>query len=163
MPINTNFPEKTSLSEVNQSITVPKNASFFKMLKAFIGPGALVAVGYMDPGNWITSVVGGASYKYLLLSVILLSSLIAMQLQQMAGKLGIVTRLDLAQATAVHLPKSIRYLLFIIIELALMATDLAEVIGSGIALHLLFGWPLLFSILITIFDVFILLSIMKSS
>lgn len=161
MPINTNFPEKTSLSEVNQSITVPKNASFFKMLKAFIGPGALVAVGYMDPGNWITSVVGGASYKYLLLSVILLSSLIAMQLQQMAGKLGIVTRLDLAQATAVHLPKSIRYLLFIIIELALMATDLAEVIGSGIALHLLFGWPLLFSILITIFDVFILLSIMK--
>lgn len=161
MPIKTNFPEKTSLSEVNQSITVPKNASFFKMLKAFIGPGALVAVGYMDPGNWITSVVGGASYKYLLLSVILLSSLIAMQLQQMAGKLGIVTRLDLAQATAVHLPKSIRYLLFIIIELALMATDLAEVIGSGIALHLLFGWPLLFSILITIFDVFILLSIMK--
>lgn len=152
---------KRSLSEVNQSIQVPQNASFFRTLKAFLGPGALVAVGYMDPGNWITSVVGGASYKYLLLFVILISSLIAMQLQQMAGKLGIVTRQDLAQATAKHLPKGLRYLLFVIIELALMATDLAEVIGSGIALHLLFGWPLLFSILITILDVFLLLSVMK--
>lgn len=150
-----------SLSEVNQSIAVPKNASFWCTLRAFIGPGALVAVGYMDPGNWITSVVGGATYKYLLLFVILVSSLIAMQLQQMAGKLGIVTKLDLAQATAAHSPKKLRYLLFIVIELALMATDLAEVIGSGIALHLLFGWSLLFSIFITILDVFILLSLMK--
>ena len=150
-----------SLSEVNQSVAVPKNASFWRTLRAFIGPGALVAVGYMDPGNWITSVVGGATYKYLLLSVILVSSLIAMQLQQMAGKLGIVTRKDLAQAIAAHLPKKLRFLLFIIIELALMATDLAEVIGSGIALHLLFGWSLLFSILITILDVFILLSLMR--
>ena len=150
-----------SLSEVNQSVAVPKNASFWRTLRAFIGPGALVAVGYMDPGNWITSVVGGATYKYLLLSVILVSSLIAMQLQQMAGKLGIVTRKDLAQATAAHLPKKLRFLLFIIIELALMATDLAEVIGSGIALHLLFGWSLLFSIFITILDVFILLSLMR--
>ncbi|MCS4488718.1 Nramp family divalent metal transporter [Streptococcus sciuri] len=150
-----------SLSEVNQSIDVPKNASFWRTLHAFLGPGALVAVGYMDPGNWITSVVGGASYKYLLLSVVLLSSLMAMQLQQMAGKLGIVTRQDLAQATANHVPRSIRYILFVILELALMATDLAEVIGSGVALHLLFGWPLLFSILITVFDVFLLLSIMK--
>ncbi|MCO4506646.1 metal ion (Mn2+, iron) transporter Nramp family [Streptococcus infantarius subsp. infantarius] len=150
-----------SLSEVNQSIAVPKNASFWQTLLSFIGPGALVAVGYMDPGNWITSVVGGATYKYLLLSVILISSLIAMQLQQMAGKLGIVTRKDLAQATAAHLPKKLRILLFIVIELALMATDLAEVIGSGIALHLLFGWSLLFSIFITILDVFILLSLMK--
>lgn len=150
-----------SLSEVNQSIAVPKNASFWRTLVAFIGPGALVAVGYMDPGNWITSVVSGATYKYLLLSVILVSSLIAMQLQQMAGKLGIVTKSDLAQATAAHLPKKLRYLLFIVIELALMATDLAEIIGSGIALHLLFGWSLLFSIFITILDVFILLSLMK--
>lgn len=150
-----------SLSEVNQSIAVPKNASFWRTLRAFIGPGALVAVGYMDPGNWITSVVSGATYKYLLLFVILVSSLIAMQLQQMAGKLGIVTKFDLAQATAAHSPKKLRYLLFIVIELALMATDLAEVIGSGIALHLLFGWSLLFSIFITILDVFILLSLMK--
>lgn len=161
MLLKTIVTSQKSLSEVNQSIAVPKNASFWQTLRAFIGPGALVAVGYMDPGNWITSVVGGATYKYLLLSVILISSLIAMQLQQMAGKLGIVTRKDLAQVTAAHLPKKLRILLFIVIELALMATDLAEVIGSGIALHLLFGWPLLFSILITILDVFILLSLMK--
>ena len=161
MLLETIVTSQKSLSEVNQSIAVPKNASFWRTLRAFIGPGALVAVGYMDPGNWITSVVGGATYKYLLLSVILISSLIAMQLQQMAGKLGIVTRKDLAQVTAAHLPKKLRILLFIVIELALMATDLAEVIGSGIALHLLFGWPLLFSILITILDVFILLSLMK--
>ncbi|WP_288588897.1 Nramp family divalent metal transporter [uncultured Streptococcus sp.] len=161
MPLETIVTSQKSLSEVNQSIAVPKNASFWQTLLSFIGPGALVAVGYMDPGNWITSVVGGATYKYLLLSVILISSLIAMQLQQMAGKLGIVTRKDLAQTTAAHLPKKLRILLFIVIELALMATDLAEVIGSGIALHLLFGWPLLFSILITILDVFILLSLMK--
>lgn len=161
MLLETIVTSQKSLSEVNQSIAVPKNASFWRTLRAFIGPGALVAVGYMDPGNWITSVVGGATYKYLLLSVILISSLIAMQLQQMAGKLGIVTRKDLAQATAAHLPKKLRILLFIVIELALMATDLAEVIGSGIALHLLFGWSLLFSILITILDVFILLSLMK--
>lgn len=161
MLLETIVTSQKSLSEVNQSISVPKNASFWQTLRAFIGPGALVAVGYMDPGNWITSVVGGATYKYLLLSVILISSLIAMQLQQMAGKLGIVTRKDLAQTTAANLPKKLRILLFIVIELALMATDLAEVIGSGIALHLLFGWPLLFSILITILDVFILLSLMK--
>lgn len=161
MLLETIVTSQKSLSEVNQSIAVPNNASFWQTLRAFIGPGALVAVGYMDPGNWITSVVGGATYKYLLLSVILISSLIAMQLQQMAGKLGIVTRKDLAQTTAAHLPKKLRILLFIVIELALMATDLAEVIGSGIALHLLFGWPLLFSILITILDVFILLSLMK--
>ena len=90
-----------SLGEVNQSIAVPQNAPFWRTLKVFIGPGALVAVGYMDPGNWITSVVGGATYKYVLLSVVLISSLIAMQLQQMAGKLGIVTRQDLAQATEI--------------------------------------------------------------
>ncbi|WP_252531490.1 Nramp family divalent metal transporter [Streptococcus infantarius] len=161
MLLETIVTSQKSLSEVNQSIAVPKNASFWQTLLSFIGPGALVAVGYMDPGNWITSVVGGATYKYLLLSVILISSLIAMQLQQMAGKLGIVTRKDLAQATAAHLPKKLRILLFIVIELALMATDLAEVIGSGIALHLLFGWSLLFSIFITILDVFILLSLMK--
>ena len=153
--------KKVSLSEVNQSIATPKNAGFFRTLLAFSGPGMLVAVGYMDPGNWITSVVGGATYRYLLLSAVLVSSVMAMQLQQMAGKLGIVTRMDLAQAIAAHTSKPVRYLLWVITELALMATDLAEVIGAGIALHLLFGWSLLFSILITVFDVFLLLFLMK--
>ncbi|HFU6788412.1 TPA: Nramp family divalent metal transporter [Streptococcus agalactiae] len=159
--MNQNHSVKRSLSEVNQSVEVPHNSSFWNTLRAFLGPGALVAVGYMDPGNWITSVIGGATYRYLLLFVVLVSSLMAMQLQQMAGKLGIVTRQDLAQATASRLPKPLRYLLFIIIELALIATDLAEVIGSAIALHLLFGWPLLLSIMITILDVFLLLLLMK--
>ena len=91
--------KKVSLAEVNQSIDTPNHNRFWQNLKAFLGPGALVAVGYMDPGNWITSVVGGATYKYCLLFVIFISSLIAMQLQQMAGKLGVVTQMDLAQAT----------------------------------------------------------------
>ena len=145
--------KKVSLSEVNQSIDTPNNNRFWQNLKAFLGPGALVAVGYMDPGNWITSVVGGATYKYSLLFVILISSLIAMQLQQMAGKLGIVTQMDLAQATAYHSPKWLRY--------TLMATDLAEVLGSAIALNLLFGIPIMVAILVTILDVFLLLLIMK--
>ena len=153
--------KKVSLSEVNQSIETPKNNNFWQNLKAFLGPGALVAVGYMDPGNWITSVVGGASYKYTLLFVILISSLIAMQLQQMAGKLGIVTRMDLAQATAHHAPKWLRHILWVIVELALMATDLAEVLGSAIALNLLFGIPIMVAIFITVLDVFLLLGIMK--
>lgn len=108
----------------------------------------------MDPGNWITSVVRGASYKYSLLFVILISSIIAMQLQQMAGKLGIVTRMDLAQATAHHAPKWLRYSLWVILELALMATDLAEVLGSAIALNLLFKIPIKIAILLTVLDVF---------
>ena len=153
--------KKVSLSEINQSIETPNNNHFWQNLKAFLGPGALVAVGYMDPGNWITSVVGGASYKYNLLFVILISSIIAMQLQQMAGKLGIVTRMDLAQATAHHAPKWLRYSLWVILELALMATDLAEVLGSAIALNLLFKIPIMVAILLTVLDVFLLLLLMK--
>ena len=153
--------KKVSLSEINQSIETPNNNRFWQNLKAFLGPGALVAVGYMDPGNWITSVVGGASYKYSLLFVILISSLIAMQLQQMAGKLGIVTQMDLAQATAHHSPKWLRYSLWVILELALMATDLAEVLGSAIALNLLFKIPIMIAILLTVLDVFLLLLLMK--
>ncbi|MCY7083166.1 Nramp family divalent metal transporter [Streptococcus oralis] len=153
--------KKVSLSEINQSIDTPNNNHFWQNLKAFLGPGALVAVGYMDPGNWITSVVGGASYKYSLLFVILISSIIAMQLQQMAGKLGIVTKMDLAQATAHHAPKWLRYSLWVILELALMATDLAEVLGSAIALNLLFKIPIMVAILLTVLDVFLLLLLMK--
>ena len=153
--------KKVSLSEINQSIETPNNNHFWQNLKAFLGPGALVAVGYMDPGNWITSVVGGASYKYSLLFVILISSIIAIQLQQMAGKLGIVTRMDLAQATAHHAPKWLRYSLWVIVELALMATDLAEVLGSAIALNLLLKIPIMVAILLTVLDVFLLLLLMK--
>ena len=99
---------------------------FWQNLKAFLGPGALVAVGYMDPGNWITSVVGGASYKYSLLFVILISSIIAMQLQQMAGKLGIVTKMDLAQATAHHAPQWLRYCLWVIFRISFNGNRLSR-------------------------------------
>lgn len=150
-----------SLEEINNTVEVPKNASFVKTLLAYSGPGALVAVGYMDPGNWITSIAGGAEYKYVLLSVILLSSLIAMLLQSMAAKLGIVTGMDLAQATRKHTTKQTGFVLWIITELAIMATDIAEVIGGAVALQLLFGFPLLLGVLITTFDVFLLLLLTK--
>lgn len=150
-----------SLEEINNTVAIPKNGSFWRNLLAFSGPGALVAVGYMDPGNWITSIGGGAEYGYLLLSVILISSLIAMLLQYMAAKLGIVTQMDLAQATRKHTSKGLGFVLWIVTELAIMATDIAEVIGGAIALNLLFGLPLLVGVILTIFDVLLLLLLMK--
>ncbi|MFU7536885.1 Nramp family divalent metal transporter [Enterococcus casseliflavus] len=150
-----------SLEEINNTVAIPKNGSFWRNLLAFSGPGALVAVGYMDPGNWITSIGGGAEYGYLLLSVILISSLIAMLLQYMAAKLGIVTQMDLAQATRKHTSKGLGFVLWIVTELAIMATDIAEVIGGAIALNLLFALPLLVGVILTIFDVLLLLFLMK--
>ncbi|MEN2370218.1 Nramp family divalent metal transporter [Leuconostoc lactis] len=153
--------EQLSLGDVNGSIKAPKDGSFWRKLLAFSGPGALVAVGYMDPGNWVTSVNGGAQYHYVLLSIILISSLIAMMLQYMAGKLGMVKQEDLAQATRARANKAGGYALWVITELALMATDIAEVIGGAIALHLLFGWSMIASVLTTAFDVLLLLLLMK--
>lgn len=150
-----------SLGDVNGSVEVPTNGSFLRKLLAFSGPGALVAVGYMDPGNWVTSVAGGANYHYTLLSVVLVSSLIAMMLQYMAGKLGMVKGEDLAQATRARTNKAGGFALWIITELALIATDIAEVIGGAIALHLLFGWSMIASVLTTAFDVILLLLLMK--
>lgn len=150
-----------SLEEINNTVDVPDSKSFWKNLLAFSGPGALVAVGYMDPGNWITSIGGGAKYGYLLMSIILISSLIAMLLQYMAAKLGIVTHMDLAQATRKHTSKRVGIILWIVTELAIMATDIAEVIGGAIALNLLFGIPLIIGVTLTIFDVLLLLLLMK--
>lgn len=150
-----------SLDEVNGSVKVPKNAGFFKTLMAYTGPGVLIAVGYMDPGNWITSIAGGAQFKYKLLSVVLISSLIAMLLQAMSAKLGIVTGKDLAQLTRERTSKRMGFVLWVIAELAIMATDVAEIIGSAIAIKLLFGIPLIMGILITTADVLILLLLMK--
>ncbi len=150
-----------SLAEINGTVEIPKNNSFWKNILAFSGPGALVAVGYMDPGNWITSIGGGAQYGYLLLSVVLVSSLIAMLLQYMACKLGIVTGLDLAQATRKHTGRKLGFVLWIITELAIMATDIAEVIGGAIALNLLFGLPIIWGVILTVFDVLLLLFLMK--
>lgn len=150
-----------SLDEINGSIEVPQNAGPWKTFLAYLGPGVLVSVGYMDPGNWITSISGGAQFKYKLIFVILLSSLIAMLLQAMAARLGIVTGRDLAQLTRERTSKVGGIILFIITELAIMATDVAEIIGSGIALELLFGFPLIVGIIITAFDVLLLLLLMK--
>ena len=150
-----------SLAEVNNTVPIPKNTSFWKNIVAFSGPGALVAVAYMDPGNWITSIGGGAQYGYLLLSVVFVSSLIAMLLQYMASKLGIVTGLDLAQATRKHTSRRVGFILWMITELAIMATDIAEVIGGAIALNLLFGLPIIWGVILTVFDVLLLLFLMK--
>ena len=150
-----------SLAEINGTVDIPKSNSFWKNIIAFSGPGALVAVGYMDPGNWITSIGGGAEYGYLLLSVVLISSLIAMLLQYMASKLGIVTGLDLAQATRQHTGKKLGFVLWVITEFAIMATDIAEVGGGAIALNLLFGLPIIWGVILTVVDVLLLLFLMK--
>lgn len=150
-----------SLEEINNTVSIPKNAGFWKKLAAFSGPGALVAVGYMDPGNWITSIQGGSQFGYTLLSVILISNLIAMLLQGMCAKLGIVTGMDLAQATRQATTKPVAFVLWIMTELAIMATDIAEVIGGAVALQLLFNIPLLVGVLITTLDVLLLLLLTK--
>ncbi|USS86062.1 Nramp family divalent metal transporter [Fructilactobacillus cliffordii] len=146
-----------SLDEINGSIEVPKNIGFWKTLFMYSGPGALVAVGYMDPGNWATSITGGQNFQFMLMSIILISSLIAMLLQYMAAKLGIVTQMDLAQAIRARTSKGLGIVLWIMTELAIMATDIAEVIGGAIALYLLFGIPIVWAVMITVLDVLVLL------
>ncbi|MGY3091398.1 manganese transport protein [Hymenobacter sp. UYAg731] len=147
-----------SLSEVYASIKVPPaNASFWRKLMAFWGPGLLVAVGYMDPGNWATDLAGGARYGYTLLSVVLISNLFAMLLQHLAAKLGIVTGRDLAQACRDHYSRPISLMLWVLCEIAIAACDLAEVIGSAIALKLLFGLPLAWGVVLTTLDVLVVL------
>ncbi len=150
-----------SLEEINGSIAVPHGMGFWKTLFMYSGPGALVAVGYMDPGNWSTSITGGQNFQYLLMSVILMSSLIAMLLQYMAAKLGIVTQMDLAQAIRARTSKTLGIVLWLLTELAIMATDIAEVIGAAIALYLLFHIPLVYAVFITVFDVLLLLLLTK--
>src|SRR3954462_1061457 len=150
-------PELPSLSEVHRSLVVPPTASFFRKLFAFAGPGFLVAVGYMDPGNWATDLAGGSKYNYALLSVIMMSNLMAILLQSLSLKLGIATGRDLAQACRDHYSKPVSFFLWVICEIAIAACDLAEVIGSAIALNLLFGLPLLAGVCITSLDVLIVL------
>lgn len=144
---------EVSLPEVHRSIFVPGKASFWRKMLAFAGPGFLVAVGYMDPGNWATDLAGGAQFGYTLLSVILISNLMAILLQHLCVKLGVVTGRDLAQACRDHYPKPVVWFLWVLCELAIAACDLAEVVGSAIALQLLFGIPLVWGCIITCLDV----------
>jgi manganese transport protein len=150
-------PGLPSLSEVHRSLVVPSSAGFFRKLFAFAGPGFLVAVGYMDPGNWATDLAGGSKYNFALLSVVMMSNLMAILLQALSLKLGIVTGRDLAQACRDHYSRPVSFLLWFICELAIAACDLAEIIGSAIALNLLFGLPLLVGVCITGLDVLIVL------
>src|SRR5206468_1330837 len=145
------------LPESFATVRVPEGASFWRKLFAFAGPGMLVAVGYMDPGNWATDLAGGARFGYLLLSVVLVSNLMAILLQHLALKLGIVTGRDLAQACRDHYSRPISFALWVLCELAICACDLAEVLGSAIALNLLFGLPLVVGVLITAGDVILVL------
>ena len=135
-------PRDLSLAEVHGSVPVPVTASFWRKVFAFAGPGYLVAVGYMDPGNWATDIAGGARYGYTLLSVVMLSNLMAILLQAMAARLGIASGRDLAQACRDSYSRPATLVLWVLAETAIAATDLAEVIGAAIALHLLFGLPL---------------------
>ncbi len=148
-----------SLPESHRTIPFSAGASWFRKILAFAGPGYLVAVGYMDPGNWATDIGGGSKFGYTLLSVILLTNLMAMFLQALSAKLGIATGRDLAQACREHYSRRTGLFLWVVCEIAIAACDLAEVLGSAVALKLLFGLPLLTGVLITAFDVLIVLAL----
>src|SRR5213595_386418 len=146
-----------SLPEVHRSVVVPGTASFWRKLIAFSGPGFLVAVGYMDPGNWATDLSGGAKFGYALLTVVMISNFMAILLQHLCIKLGVATGRDLAQACRDHYSTPAVWFLWVICELAIAACDLAEVVGSAIGLQLLFGIPLVWGCLITASDVLLVL------
>ncbi len=148
-----------SLPEAYRTIPVYAGASVWRKLLAFAGPGYLVAVGYMDPGNWATDLGGGSKFGYTLLSIVLLSNLMAMFLQALAAKLGIATGRDLAQACHDHFSRPARILLWVICEIAIAACDLAEVLGSAVALKLLFGLPVLAGVILTSLDVLVVLAL----
>lgn len=150
-------PANKSLPEVHASIQIPKGTGFWRKLWAFTGPGLMVAVGYMDPGNWATDIAGGSQFGYTLLSVILLSNLFAMLLQHLSLKLGIATGLDLAQACREHYSRPTAFVLWALCQVAIVACDLAELLGSAIALHLLFGIPMTVGVVITVLDVLLIL------
>ncbi len=152
---------RPSLEEVHASIKVPQGGIWWRRLLAFGGPGYMVSVGYMDPGNWATDLAGGAQFGYTLLAVILLSNLMAILLQALAVRLGIVTGRDLAQACRAHYPRPVNFMLWLACEAAIIACDLAEVIGTAIALQLLFGIPLIGGALIAALDAFLLLALMN--
>ena len=148
---------RPSLVEVYGSIRTRPTGSFWRKLVAFLGPGYLVAVGYMDPGNWATSLAGGSKFGYALLTIALISNVMAIILQSLCARLGIGAGRDLAQACRDAFPRWVSWPLWVAAEIAICATDLAEVIGTAIGLNLLFGIPLELGVLITALDVFLIL------
>ena len=157
MPYPENPESRPSLPEVHRSIRVPDGGSFWRKMLAYAGPGYLVSVGYMDPGNWATDIAGGSKFGYTLLSVILLSNLMAILLQSLCVRLGVATGRDLAQACRNYFSPRVNFGLWVLCEIAIAACDLAELLGSAIALQLLFGLPLVWGVCITALDVLVLL------
>lgn len=157
MPYPENPESRPSLPEVHRSIRVPDGGSFWRKMLAYAGPGYLVSVGYMDPGNWATDIAGGSKFGYALLSVILLSNLMAILLQSLCVRLGVATGRDLAQACRDYFSPRVNFGLWVLCEIAIAACDLAELLGSAIALQLLFGLPLVWGVCITALDVLVLL------
>ena len=150
-------PEYRSLAEVHESVPVPSHGSWWRRWMAVTGPALMVAVGYMDPGNWATDLAGGSRYSYTLIWVLLMSNLMAILLQSLSARLGLASRRDLAQACHEEYPAWINIPLYVLAEIAITATDLAEVLGSAIALQLLFGLPLLYGVMLTALDTLLLL------
>ncbi|MCW6053452.1 Nramp family divalent metal transporter [Lyngbya sp. CCAP 1446/10] len=153
----THSENRPSLPEVHRSIPVPNSKGFWRKMLAYAGPGYLVSVGYMDPGNWATDLAGGAQFGYALLSVILLSNLMAIFLQSLCVRLGVATGQDLAQACRDYFSPRVNFVLWILCEIAIAACDLAELVGSAIGLQLLFGIPLVWGVCITALDVIMVL------
>src|SRR5678809_1475395 len=150
-----------SLSEVHESVDIANRPSGWRKVFAFFGPAYLVSVGYMDPGNWATDLAGGSQFGYKLIWVLLMSNLMALLLQSLSARLGIVRGRDLAQASRETYPRYINYALYVLAEIAIAATDLAEVLGMAIGIQLLTGIPLLWAVLITVLDTFLLLVLQR--
>src|ERR1044071_3142943 len=150
-----------SLGEVHGSVEISQHAGFWKKLFAFLGPAYLVSVGYMDPGNWATDIAGGSKFGYTLIWVLLMSNLMALLLQTLSARLGIVRQRDLAQANRETYPRFINFMLYVLAEIAIAATDLAEVLGMAIGINLLTGLPLVWGVTLTVFDTFLLLFLQK--
>ena len=151
------MPDSKSLSEVHSSVAVPESRGFLRRLFAFAGPAYLVSVGYMDPGNWATDIAAGSRYGYALIWVLLMSNLMAVLLQSLSARLGLVSGRDLAQACRDRYPPAVNAALWVLCEVAIGACDLAEVLGSAIGLQLLFGLPLMYGVLVTALDTFLIL------
>ncbi|MCW5912827.1 MAG: Nramp family divalent metal transporter, partial [Cyclobacteriaceae bacterium] len=148
--------QRKSLSEVHASVDVTKRKGWRKLF-AFLGPAYLVSVGYMDPGNWATDIAGGSQFGYKLVWVLLMSNLMALLLQSLSARLGIVRQLDLAQASRSSYHPAVNFCLWVLAEIAIAATDLAEVLGMAIGLQLLFGLPLIWGVSLTVLDTLLIL------
>ena len=150
-----------SLSEVHGSVDTTVKTKGWKKIFSFLGPAYLVSVGYMDPGNWATDLAGGSKYGYTLIWVLLMSNLMALLLQSLSARLGIVRGRDLAQANRETYPRGINFILWVLAEIAIAATDLAEVLGMAIGIQLLTGLPLIWGVSITVLDTFLLLYLQR--